>query len=143
MPLFTVYIDQKQTEELDDTYPNSPTPFLPMSPGGLDEIMAQSPATLDFLGDVLETEELTNITYTKSNDKNNSFTIQTPLISSKNRQTSSPQASTSKQNSSLFKTNISQIPQQIEIQPPHSFILPSDMIDLQQDEWRTRDQNIK
>lgn len=135
----TVDIHQKQTEKMDDTYLNVPTPaFLPMSPGGLDEIMIQSPATLDIINDVLQTDELTNISSTKSNEKDTLFTIQPqapPLMQTPHPQTCLYQASTSKPGSSLFEPSISPIPQ---IHPPQSFIPPSD-----RNVRRTKDLNTR
>ena len=64
--------------------------FLPMSPGGLDEIMAQSPATWEIASDILEEDEFTDVTSFTEDTKPNSpmFAVPAPLppkTSSKNQ----------------------------------------------------------
>lgn len=123
--MLTVDIQHKETEEMNVTYPNIPTPAaLPMSPGGFDDIMVQSPSKLDLINDLLQTEELTNISFIKSNEKDTPFTIQSQvleLIQPHNPQTNLYQASTYKPGSILFEPDISPIPQQMH---PSQFCIP-------------------
>ena len=92
----SVDIDEQQNDEPDDDYYSAPTPMcLPMSPGGLDEIMAQSPATWEIASDILEEDEFTDVISFTEDTKPNSPIFAVPALLPPKTSTKTPSIKTS------------------------------------------------